>query len=289
MRSVRPRSNGFTLIELLVVIAIIAVLISVLMPALGAAKAQGTLTQCLANLREITKAGLLYAQDDPKEIYGPIHPRAEEFMWEGYAEYGGGPGISPFVGWDEPFDPRTRPFNAIMYGNMNNIGKGTAPGDRGVFKVFQCPGEEYGWQEWPHVSANETELEKSYFKANGTAYRMNNSTHGYSGYRECVGVYARPSTQIPSTGTTISFFEARALQTGETNDVWWARKDLTGELTGYHKKLGYFTLAFVDGHAAFADMGNGTYYPRSERYNEWDHRGTWGQFDTFPSQPIPEP
>ena len=52
------RKKGFTLIELLVVIAIIALLMSILMPALQRVKKQARLSACLANLRQW---GLLFA------------------------------------------------------------------------------------------------------------------------------------------------------------------------------------------------------------------------------------
>lgn len=55
---------GFTLIELLVVIAIIAVLLSILVPALKKAKAQAQMTVCASNMGQVGLAAYLYAEDN---------------------------------------------------------------------------------------------------------------------------------------------------------------------------------------------------------------------------------
>jgi prepilin-type N-terminal cleavage/methylation domain-containing protein len=77
----RPQ-RGFTLVELLVVIGIIALLISMLLPALNKAREAASRAACLSNLRTIGQVMLIYATNNKDQIpLGTIKQRYQETYW----------------------------------------------------------------------------------------------------------------------------------------------------------------------------------------------------------------
>ncbi|HEY5505080.1 MAG TPA: type II secretion system protein, partial [Sedimentisphaerales bacterium] len=58
------RNDGFTLVELLVVISVIGLLMGILIPAMGKARAAANRTYCMSNLRQIGVAFRAYLDDN---------------------------------------------------------------------------------------------------------------------------------------------------------------------------------------------------------------------------------
>src|SRR4051794_33852710 len=76
-----PKPRGFTLVELLVVIGIIALLVSILLPALNRARDSANTLKCLANCRTLGNAFVMYAQEHKGWLPYPTTSQGEELLW----------------------------------------------------------------------------------------------------------------------------------------------------------------------------------------------------------------
>ncbi|CAN5448989.1 hypothetical protein BH09PLA1_BH09PLA1_20780 [soil metagenome] len=222
----RQKKNAFTLVELLVVIGIIAVLIGVLLPALSKARESAQRTACMSNIRQLTTAWIMYANE-----------------WKGnlaFAETGDGGdpnNIDHRDGWvvDKPGDPATNTRASVEKGLLWKY----AP----AAETYRCP--------------------SSFDTANFRSYSINTCMNGtptlfYPDYYNTgvpAGLPAPPIvTKIgkvkPDRLVFIEEFDDRGFNQGSFLQFKNPFQFIWGDIPAFFHKTGT-VMSFGDGHAIY--------------------------------------
>jgi prepilin-type N-terminal cleavage/methylation domain-containing protein len=257
------RSKGFTLIELLVVIAIIALLIGILLPALGNARLLGYQAVSLSNVRQIMVAQLQYEVDNDAM---PL-VRSGQGSTQGINTWSYG-GKNNDIWWktgalnwaDDP--AASRPINPYMYSELifeevdgpvredPPIRKGR-PSDnyREVLElpVFRSPGDKVSYQQrWPRPNN-----QISSYDDVGTSYHTNLKWFYYMRDVQRLPFWDAFERGVDRIQRATGFDPARFVWVhDETADI--VANDRTEQgIIGEFGELNKSVMGFLDGHASY--------------------------------------
>jgi prepilin-type N-terminal cleavage/methylation domain-containing protein/prepilin-type processing-associated H-X9-DG protein len=123
--SKQKKGTAFTLIELLVVISIVSLLISILLPALGAARKRSKQIQCAGNLRQVELAANMYVTDNKGWMVASYY--SGKYYAYYLSRYLGNkvtatPDAAKCVSWNEKYSskPRVNFSQAILWDSIND-------------------------------------------------------------------------------------------------------------------------------------------------------------------------
>ncbi len=244
----RNRQAGFTLIELLVVVAIIALLISILLPSLSAAREQAKVAKCTANLKSIMTATYSYFGDQKdtfpffaKNAGGPINNVSS---WT-YA----GKSVSSYWATSNPqiyFLANEKPLNPYLLGSV--------PGPLEEVEVAKCPSDVWTYQRGTFAPGDVADESVSTYNDVGISYQFN-----ITGIFTDTGTASASPWRNSGQGWQLNLLALLRGQSGNFNSTYiWAwdgtfdyANNAPQKVVGDHKQFNRFSFAFLDGHAGY--------------------------------------
>jgi prepilin-type N-terminal cleavage/methylation domain-containing protein/prepilin-type processing-associated H-X9-DG protein len=218
------KNKEFTLIELLVVIGIIAILASLLLPALNQAREKGKRISCLTQMKQLGLGTLMYSQD--YDEYLPSYGTAAQ------GEYGFDYKIRSYIGFAD--DPRYVSQGAKRY-KLCYCPSSRTQVTSGAPRSYAIVRKPDGWKPLTTTSACGQKLSKIPAASSTFLYTENWSTNNKMGDRS-EGAICYPKDSIHAVG---------------------------GLAARLHDGKNASNYSFVDGHGAFMNYADTTslYYP----------------------------
>ena len=248
------RRKGFTLVELLVVISIIALLLSILLPALNKAKEQAKLSVCMSNIKQLGYTFKVYMDDN--EYRFPL----DDAGW-----FSGGEGEFGYGGADAhimtgPPDAEER----LLYPYAKSFDIFTCPADKGQNLSSSSLGQSGYWKP-------------TTFFAVGNSYRYNFYIWGNPTVKPEadfeLGIAGKKENWVPHPSRYILLHEPPALKWNFEGGLWFLWHFARGETTLAAPDLArspfVSNILFVDGHAGTFDFTDTLVNPTTGRENEY--------------------
>lgn len=297
------RCRGVTLMEVVTSVGTIAVLSTLLLPALSDARRQGKEVHCLANLGRLADASLVYAAADASELTIPAHPQIGLSVTVlGEYEWGGKSGVGePLTGTDisssqwgtgEGRGPATRPLNRILYrddfpdhrNGADQYYKNLLSDTELDLDVYRCPADS-GYAGHHFLAWRNSKLTS--YDHYGNSYTANALWIGVPG-GQCKlssnSSFLKPASRIPDPARTLLYVEncgryGYRANYGGPNDGGCGPLNpppsVETNIRGWHGRTWMFQAAFVDGHAGTVRMqGHQQPEPQLGRYPPFEARAT---------------
>jgi prepilin-type N-terminal cleavage/methylation domain-containing protein/prepilin-type processing-associated H-X9-DG protein len=224
----------FTLIELLVVIAIIAILASLLLPALGVAKEKAKQTLCKSNQKQVFLIAFNYAMD-----------------YNGYVP-------APAIRWPDITDNATQRNGMVQLQAYHRGWETVPPGDNFKVPIFICPSDMMP----RHQLSCDDERDVTY-RVNGYAFAKATGDGDNKKATKIEKILISPATgksrspdaivyMTEGNGDVNGYFLGTGSTVTATSTVYGT--EFQWHMSAYHNNKRNVNLMFFDGHVGDANL-----------------------------------
>ncbi|MBX3396841.1 MAG: type II secretion system protein [Phycisphaerae bacterium] len=278
----RQRARAFSLLELLIVIGITALVLSILLPSLSAARESANIAKCLANMRQIGASALMYMEDAgaPTQPWhlgfqynGADIERLSEYVYGGFQV----DRVHPILG--QKVDVRKvqtheRPYNRYLAPMMCE----------GPVMTYMCPSDSFTLTAFaddpcavPVLTANAPT-----WSLNGNSYSINWNWLASPPWSNKAGIYQDLGKMSAGgrellrdkIGRHASEFVLTMegpmnalMQDARPSDGSYGQSCLQQLRMGWHKRYSRYSVSFLDGHAEHRFID--TRFSRADGYDLW--------------------